>query len=401
MFEAAGIKLTAERRARPLQRTPRTWLGSTLPQAIGTLANILGPTASMVGTVFVGAWHALAAVLSVVGDALAGIGGFLSDHKAVITGVTTAVLGMWAAYKAYRIGVAALTAIDLALGRLAMRMNRAGGAMAAMRGGLSGISSASIAGGVALAGLGAIIAGVVTAHQEHARQVELDRAAVEGFTSAIEQDGGALGAHTRALIEDNLAKADAYQKALKLGISQKTLTDAVMGNAGAMAEVKAAIDGAKGSQFDLAVAIGEQVPLLAKGARNAKDKAAADESGAGSAKKSAAATAEQASAAKKAADAEKAAADAAKALDAALQALSGNLGTRQALDQYRQSVQQLKGNLDKSNHSIRGMSAAAVSNRLAVDNVVQGVLQYASALKQQGKDAARRSPRRCRHRCGT
>jgi TP901 family phage tail tape measure protein len=384
-FEAAGIKLMQS--IGPAAANAANWLGTTLPHAISTLAHVLGPTASLVGTVFVGAWHALSAVLSVVGSALAGVGGFLSDHKTLVTGVATAVLGMWAAYKAFTIGVAALRAIDLALGALAMRMNRMGGAMAAMRGGLSSISTSALAGGFALAGLGLIIAGVVTAQQEHARQVALDRAAVEGFTSAIEADRGALGAHTRALIEDNLAKADAYQKALKLGISQKTLTDAVMGNAGAMAQVKAAIDGAKSSQFDLAVAIGEQVPLLAKGAQNAKDKAAADSKGAGSAKKAAAATIEQASAAKRAADAEKAAANAAKALDAALQALSGNLGSRQALDQYRQSVQQLKSNLDKSNHSIRGNSVAAVSNRLALDNVVQGVLQYASALKQQGKTA--------------
>jgi hypothetical protein len=116
--------------------------------------------------VFGGAWHALSAVLSVVSGALAGVGGFLSDHKTLVTGVATAVLGMWAAYKAFTIGVAAIKAIDLALGALAMRMNRRrGDGRDARRD--ERLSTSAVAGGAALAGIGSI-SPAWSAAQEHA-----------------------------------------------------------------------------------------------------------------------------------------------------------------------------------------------------------------------------------------
>jgi hypothetical protein len=52
----------------------------------------------------------------------------------------------------------------------------------------------------------------------------------------------------------------------------------------------------------------------------------------------------------------------------------------------------LKEQLDKNNHSIAGNSLAAIKNRLAVDQAVQGALSYGSALKDQGKTQGRSTP---------
>ena len=59
----------------------------------------------------------------------------------------------------------------------------------------------------------------------------------DDFTNAILSDNDALGTNTRALVENKLEKDGAYDAALKLGINQKTLTDAMTGNSSALAQV--------------------------------------------------------------------------------------------------------------------------------------------------------------------
>jgi hypothetical protein len=70
---------------------------------------------------------------------------------------------------------------------------------------------------------------------------------------------------------------------LKLGISQKTLTDAVMGNAAAYKAVTDAVKSAGNSDTSWKVAknLAIQSGALKEGAQNAKDKAAADKGAAG------------------------------------------------------------------------------------------------------------------------
>lgn len=63
------------------------------------------------------------------------------------------------------------------------------------------------------------------------------------FTDAIRNDNDALGTNTQLLTANKLEKDGAYDAALKLGIGQRELTQAVMGNKTAMDDVNATIKG--------------------------------------------------------------------------------------------------------------------------------------------------------------
>lgn len=98
-------------------------------------------------------------------------------------------------------------------------------------------------GGPLGAGIGAISGGLtdaVTAFHLFGGAAKAQIKPTQAFTQAILADNDALGKNTRSLVENSLQSKGAYDAALKLGINQKTLTDAMMGNAGALAKVQAA-----------------------------------------------------------------------------------------------------------------------------------------------------------------
>lgn len=64
------------------------------------------------------------------------------------------------------------------------------------------------------------------------------------LTDAITRDNDALGENTRKIVENKLEKEGLYDVGVKLGVSQKTLTDAVMGNKNAINAVARAQLGA-------------------------------------------------------------------------------------------------------------------------------------------------------------
>lgn len=65
---------------------------------------------------------------------------------------------------------------------------------------------------------------------------------VTSFSDAIKKDGGAFGENTRQLVAHNLQQDKVLDLARKAGISLPTVTDAVLGNAKAMKELKAATE---------------------------------------------------------------------------------------------------------------------------------------------------------------
>jgi uncharacterized protein (DUF302 family) len=66
---------------------------------------------------------------------------------------------------------------------------------------------------------------------QRAKQAILDqRQAVDALSQAILADNDAVKANTRATVENDLQKSGAFALANKLGISTKTITDAVLGN---------------------------------------------------------------------------------------------------------------------------------------------------------------------------
>jgi hypothetical protein len=143
------------------------------------------------------------------------------------------------------IGTAA-SAMDI----LAIRSEKA--AVNAARAGESiGEAAAKGAGGAAFGPIGLAIGAVATAGFLGAKALGLfghkaheQIAPVQELTDAIKADSDAFGTNTRAQIVHTLSSKGLYDSGLKLGISQKTLTSAVLGNAKAAQQVANAINGA-------------------------------------------------------------------------------------------------------------------------------------------------------------
>lgn len=100
----------------------------------------------------------------------------------------------------------------------------------AFKGALLSISPLTLAIGAA-----ATIVALYAKNKAEARQ------RVEDFTRALEQDSGAIGENTRALVAQRLEQSGALQAARDLGINLGIVTDAALGNATALAIVNSAI----------------------------------------------------------------------------------------------------------------------------------------------------------------
>jgi len=96
-------------------------------------------------------------------------------------------------------------------------------------------------GGVALAAGAAAVALHLFGHHAHETVKP-----VQELTDAIQQDSGAFRENTRQQIVNTLQQKGLYDAGLKLGIGQRTLTDAILGNAHAAQIVADAIDSAHG-----------------------------------------------------------------------------------------------------------------------------------------------------------
>ncbi|XAS66543.1 hypothetical protein V3C33_13735 [Micrococcaceae bacterium Sec5.7] len=95
--------------------------------------------------------------------------------------------------------------------------------------------------------LTAVIAGLGMAAATSALGTDTGTAAIQDYTQALKDDNDALGEHIRAQAAKALSDAGAFDAARDLGISQKTLTDATLGVAGAQDIVNGAIK--RGREF--------------------------------------------------------------------------------------------------------------------------------------------------------
>jgi TP901 family phage tail tape measure protein len=141
--------------------------------------------------------------------------------------------------------------IGLAIGQLTQNSSNATKAVGALASaatgaaigfGVGGPWGAAIGGGVGL--LSNLAAGFLGAG--HAAKTAIKP--TDDFTNAIRQDNDAIGSNTRALVANTLQKQGLYDAGLKLGVSQKTLTDAMLGNRDAIAAVNDAT--LKGTYYD-------------------------------------------------------------------------------------------------------------------------------------------------------
>lgn len=223
--EAAAAGIAVYDKLEPALAESVMWLGQNLPAAISTLSHILGPTIHLVGDGLGVAWHLVASVLGVVVGALSEVGHFLDDNRGLVTGVTVAVLSMWAAFKLVTIAEAALRTINGALVTMRLRAMMAGSATKSSFSGMNGAIGA-----VAL-GLGILAIGWQQNSQVAAEEAAKQKKVYDDLAESINQDSGKIGAHTQEVISNTLAQANASTIAGKYGLSLEQLSDAVKGNA--------------------------------------------------------------------------------------------------------------------------------------------------------------------------
>lgn len=171
-----------------------------------------------------------------LGRGLLALIGFVSRNQRVIVPLV-ATLGAFAA------GVMAINAASRAVAAsahaweiLTGAIERVGGAGKGARAGLSSLGS-FIAGpwGIALlAGAGAL-AYFAKKHAE-------SKARVDELKESLDKQTGAITSNTRATVFNGLQQSGAIRDAKALGVSLKDLTDAALGNAGAMDRVRTQLD---------------------------------------------------------------------------------------------------------------------------------------------------------------
>jgi hypothetical protein len=115
------------------------------------------------------------------------------------------------------------------------------GAVSGKLGGLLGVASSGLR-GLGIAGLVAvpIIGGLVSILGRQQAAQAAARAEVDSYTQALLASNGAIDANVKQMIAKNLSDKGAFDAASRLGISQKTLTDALLGSESALARVNSA-----------------------------------------------------------------------------------------------------------------------------------------------------------------
>lgn len=126
--------------------------------------------------------------------------------------------------------------------------------------------------GFAVAGpVGALvggIAGLALAVKRSADDAKLAAPKWDGYASSLNAVTGALTKATRAQVVHDLAASDAFTTATKLGISKRTLIDATLGEASALAQV----DRARQAQRQTIAQLQAQEDALIERARSARTK---------------------------------------------------------------------------------------------------------------------------------
>lgn len=171
---------------------------------------------------------AIAAVMGAIGDFADLIGGLPGPVRAVAL-----VVGFAAAGMALLAGATLLLLPRLAQVKLALAD---AGLQAGIFKGSLGFAAKAI--NPWTLGVTAIIAGLTIWAQKTAEQ----KARVDELSGSLDQQTGAITDNTRALVVNRLADEGLLDAATSLGISTQLVTDAALGQAGAMAELQRQID---------------------------------------------------------------------------------------------------------------------------------------------------------------
>lgn len=281
----------------------------------------------------------------------------------------------------------------------------------AFRDALDGMGSKGKAAASAMGRFGSVLAGpwglalaagttalaIWTAKQVEARQ------RVSALAGTLDEQTGAVTANTREWVVNRLAEEDAFRAARTLGISQKDLADAMLGQADAQARVNAAIEASEpamrtqilglteseSAAKKLSGLLGTQEGDLAKAAQAAKDHAAAMGESADSAESAADSAGEAAreydSLGKQVGMTTEQIDEMARALD---DAAGRFLGSREAARQYQEAVVEASEALAANGKGLSLNTEKGRENARALDRLAEAALDQADAiLRETGSEA--------------
>jgi len=216
-------------------------------QAIGSLASAVGHLLNAIAPLGLGSLT----ILRMLSDVI------LAIPVNVLATLAQLASSVYIGFKLFGLLSGGITALGTALGFV----GASAGKVAAVSGALQavGISAETAAAGVrsltiAAGVIGAILAVATLVYSAFADSTRANTQAANDFADALRQDNGALGENTRQMVANQLQKADALTAANQLGISLPLLTDAVLGNADAMAKVAAITDAATNNYQDSSAA---------------------------------------------------------------------------------------------------------------------------------------------------
>lgn len=254
------------------------------------------------------------------------------------------------------------------------------------------------AGGLSAALVGAsVVVGVLASAQAEARQ------RAESYAEALKEGTGAV----RDLVVENLQaeqsflwwnKGSAFDAAERFGISISTLTDAVMGNKDAMAELQPLYDAINGD-------LDAYNALMAQGTGSSVEKQIAMEVLAEVLKEQSAAQEEANRLSEQSSEANDEAAGAAQTHEEALRGLAGQaedageqvekladtikgfgsatLDVRQAQRDFESALDKVQDAVDKNGKSLDITTEKGRDNEAAIDDLAKSALEYAAALYEQ------------------
>lgn len=180
--------------------------------------------------------------------------------QATATGVAALASAAALASGAFMIGAPKVAAFKSSLDDLGPRSQRVGKGILGIGTALAGPWGIALAGGVAALGLFAKAKGDA-------------KAQVDAFTAAIEADSGAIGKNAREVAVLALEQEGVLASAEQLGLSLKDVTDAALGDAGALDRLRESQERAQQAQLDAANAQQDGALTLDEHAQAAADTA--------------------------------------------------------------------------------------------------------------------------------
>ncbi len=205
------------------------YVRSVFPQVMQAVESIVGAAGHLVGALAPLGLGSLS-ILQMLANV---INALPTDHLALLVQLASS---------AY-IGFEAFKLLSGPLGGVATALTGVGLSAEAAAAGVRALTIASGAIGILL--------GVATlAYSAFADSQRKNTQAANDFADALQKDNGALGENTRLLAAQKLQANGAADAGARLGLSLATLTDAALGNAGAMSKVTTVTDAATKAALD-------------------------------------------------------------------------------------------------------------------------------------------------------